>query len=102
MHPMRRLRLSLPACSSRLKRRRNLRQKTMQPMRHLRKSLPHRSNKGNKTMNDAIIIGAGPAGTACAKKLAENGFTVKVYDKREEIGSPKRCAEGLTECSQHF
>ena len=71
-------------------------------MRHLRKSLPHRSNKGNKTMNDAIIIGAGPAGTACAKKLAENGFSVKVYDKRAEIGSPKRCAEGLSEASQNF
>jgi digeranylgeranylglycerophospholipid reductase len=53
-------------------------------------------------MNDAIVIGAGPAGTACAKKLAENGFSVKVYDKRAEIGSPKRCGEGLSETSQQF
>ena len=52
-------------------------------------------------MTDVIIIGAGPAGTACAKKLAENGFLVKVYDKRAEIGAPKRCAEGLSEsCEQ--
>ena len=50
-------------------------------------------------MNDVIIIGAGPAGTACAKKLAENGFSVKVYDKRAEIGAPKRCGEGLSEAS---
>jgi digeranylgeranylglycerophospholipid reductase len=53
-------------------------------------------------MIDAIVIGAGPAGTACAKKLAENGFFVKVYDKRAEIGSPKRCGEGLSEASQNF
>jgi digeranylgeranylglycerophospholipid reductase len=53
-------------------------------------------------MNDVIVVGAGPAGTACAKRLAENGFSVKVYDKRAEIGSPKRCGEGLSEASQQF
>jgi digeranylgeranylglycerophospholipid reductase len=53
-------------------------------------------------MIDAIVIGAGPAGTCLAKKLAENGFSVKVYDKRAEIGSPKRCGEGLSEASQNF
>jgi digeranylgeranylglycerophospholipid reductase len=51
-------------------------------------------------MIDVIIIGAGPAGTCCAKKLAENGFSVKVYDKRAEIGAPKRCGEGISEASQ--
>ncbi|MCX8150576.1 MAG: NAD(P)/FAD-dependent oxidoreductase [Candidatus Bathyarchaeota archaeon] len=53
-------------------------------------------------MNDVIVIGAGPAGTSCAKKLAENGFSVKVYDKRAEIGAPKRCGEGISEASQNF
>jgi len=53
-------------------------------------------------MIDTIIIGAGPAGTACARRLAENGFSVKVYDKRAEIGAPKRCGEGLSEASQQF
>ncbi|MCW4011232.1 MAG: NAD(P)/FAD-dependent oxidoreductase [Candidatus Bathyarchaeota archaeon] len=53
-------------------------------------------------MMDAVIIGAGPAGTCCAKKLAENGFSVKIYEKRAEIGSPKRCGEGLSEASQSF
>ncbi len=53
-------------------------------------------------MIDAIIVGAGPAGTACAKKLAEAGYSVKVYEKRAEIGSPKRCGEGLSEASQNF
>ncbi len=50
--------------------------------------------------HDVIIIGAGPAGTACAKKLAENGFSVKIYDRRAEIGNPKRCGEGLSESTQ--
>lgn len=71
-------------------------------MRRLRKSLPSRSDKGDKTMNDVIVIGAGPAGTACAKNLAANGFSVKVFDKRAEIGSPKRCGEGISEASQEF
>jgi digeranylgeranylglycerophospholipid reductase len=53
-------------------------------------------------MIDAVVIGAGPAGTACAKKLAEAGFSVKVFDKRAEIGAPKRCGEGLSEASQNF
>ena len=53
-------------------------------------------------MIDAVVIGAGPAGTACTKKLAEAGFSVKVFDKRAEIGSPKRCGEGLSEASQNF
>jgi digeranylgeranylglycerophospholipid reductase len=53
-------------------------------------------------MIDVVIIGAGPAGTCAAKRLAENGFSVKVFDKRAEIGSPKRCGEGLSEASQNF
>ena len=53
-------------------------------------------------MIDVIIIGAGPAGTSCAKKLAENGFSVKVFDKRAEIGAPKRCGEGISEASQNL
>jgi flavin-dependent dehydrogenase/intein/homing endonuclease len=49
---------------------------------------------------DVLIIGAGPAGTACGKKLVENGFSVKIYDRRQEIGSPKRCGEGMSETIQ--
>jgi len=51
---------------------------------------------------DVIIIGSGPAGASCAKKLAENGFSVKVFDRRAEIGSPKRCGEGLSEATQEI
>ncbi|MCW4017898.1 MAG: NAD(P)/FAD-dependent oxidoreductase [Candidatus Bathyarchaeota archaeon] len=53
-------------------------------------------------MIDVAIIGAGPAGTCCAKRLAENGYSVKVFEKRAEIGAPKRCGEGLSEASQSF
>jgi len=49
---------------------------------------------------DVIIIGAGPAGSSCAKKLSENGFSVKIFDRRSELGSPKRCGEGLSEATQ--
>ena len=34
----------------------------------------------------AAIIGAGPAGLACADELNKAGFDVTVYDKRDEIG----------------
>jgi digeranylgeranylglycerophospholipid reductase len=49
---------------------------------------------------DVIIVGAGPAGSSCAKRLAENGFSVKIYDRREELGVPVRCGEGLSENAQ--
>ena len=53
-------------------------------------------------MKDIIIIGAGPSGTCCAKRLAEKGFSVKVFDRRAEIGNPKRCGEGLSESTQEL
>jgi digeranylgeranylglycerophospholipid reductase len=44
---------------------------------------------------DVIIVGAGPGGSACAKKLASVGLKVMMYDRRAEMGNPKRCGEGL-------
>ena len=44
---------------------------------------------------DVIVIGAGPAGLTAAKKLAEGKATVLCIDKKQEIGVPKRCGEGL-------
>lgn len=44
---------------------------------------------------DVAIVGAGPAGAYTAKSLAEKGLSVYCIEKRQEIGAPKRCGEGL-------
>lgn len=44
---------------------------------------------------DVIVIGAGPAGLTAAKELAEGKAKVLCIDKKQEIGVPKRCGEGL-------
>ncbi|UCC91646.1 MAG: NAD(P)/FAD-dependent oxidoreductase [Candidatus Aenigmatarchaeota archaeon] len=45
---------------------------------------------------DVVVVGAGPAGSSVARFCAERGFKVLVAEKRQEIGSPKRCGEGLS------
>ena len=44
---------------------------------------------------DLIIVGAGPAGSVAAMDAAGAGLSVLLLEKRQEIGSPVRCAEGL-------
>jgi digeranylgeranylglycerophospholipid reductase len=44
---------------------------------------------------DVIVVGAGPAGLSAAKILVENKVKTLVVDRKQEIGCPKRCAEGL-------
>jgi len=48
---------------------------------------------------DVLVVGAGPAGAAAAKVCAEAGLKVLDVEKRAEIGSPKRCGEGLSKTS---
>lgn len=45
---------------------------------------------------DVIVIGAGPAGSIAAKTAAEKGLNVLLVEKRQEIGVPVRCAEGVS------
>lgn len=45
---------------------------------------------------DVVIVGAGPAGSTAAFKLSELGLSVIVIDKKQELGTPKRCAEGIS------
>ena len=44
---------------------------------------------------DVVVVGAGPAGSLCAKYLAQSGVDVLVVEKKQEIGVPKRCAEAV-------
>ncbi len=48
-----------------------------------------------KDRYDAVVIGAGPAGSVAAKVMAEAGMDVLLIDKKSEIGHVKRCGEGL-------
>lgn len=45
---------------------------------------------------DLIVIGAGPGGSMAAKTAAEEGLDVLLIEKRQEIGAPVRCAEGVS------
>jgi len=42
-----------------------------------------------------IIVGAGPGGLACARRLAENGVDVLVLERKSVVG-PKVCGGGIT------
>jgi digeranylgeranylglycerophospholipid reductase len=44
---------------------------------------------------DVVVVGAGPAGSMTAKHAARGGLSVLMLEKRQEIGSPVRCAEGV-------
>ena len=44
---------------------------------------------------DVVVVGAGPAGATAARYAAERGLEVLLLEKRQEIGSAVRCAEGI-------
>ncbi len=45
---------------------------------------------------DVLVIGGGPAGSMTAKWAARSGASVLLLEKRQEIGSPVRCGEGMS------
>jgi digeranylgeranylglycerophospholipid reductase len=45
---------------------------------------------------DILVIGAGPAGSMAARAAAQQGVDVLMIEKRQEIGVPVRCAEGVS------
>lgn len=49
-----------------------------------------------KNRYDVVVVGAGPGGSMAAKIAAKNGLDVLLVEKRQEIGSPVRCAEGVS------
>ena len=44
---------------------------------------------------DVVVVGAGPGGSTAAWQAARLGLSVLLVEKRQEIGSPVRCAEGV-------
>jgi len=48
------------------------------------------------TEYDVVVVGAGPAGSMTAKWAAKGGARVLMIEKRQEIGSPVRCGEGIS------
>ena len=48
-----------------------------------------------KSEYDVVVIGAGPAGSVAAQTCAQAGLRVLLIEKRQEIGSPVRCAEAV-------
>ena len=54
-------------------------------------------------MKKIAIIGGGYTGLSCAKKLAENGFEVTIYEKTNEMGGMAKCIEcGNTKLEKHY
>jgi len=52
---------------------------------------------------DVVVVGAGPGGSVAARIAAEKGLSVLLLEKRQEIGTPVRCAEGTgTEVLQEY
>ena len=46
---------------------------------------------------DVLIVGLGPGGLIAAREFAKQGFSVLGIDRKQELGWPKRCAEGVSD-----
>jgi digeranylgeranylglycerophospholipid reductase len=45
---------------------------------------------------DVVVVGSGPAGTVTARFAAESGSKVLIIDRRQEVGVPVLCGEGVS------
>src|SRR5512136_70424 len=67
----------------------------MQRMRNMHQDMPSGSPGGQSMICDVVVVGAGPGGSMAAKTAAKAGLDVVLLEKRQEIGDPVRCAEGV-------
>lgn len=44
---------------------------------------------------DLVVVGAGPGGSMTAREAARNGLRTLMIEKRQDIGAPVRCGEGM-------
>ena len=49
-----------------------------------------------KQQYDAVVIGAGPAGSRAALEIAQRGYSVLLLEKRKRPGTPLCCAEAVS------
>jgi digeranylgeranylglycerophospholipid reductase len=49
-----------------------------------------------RTLYDAVVIGAGPAGSAVARDIAREGFRVLLLEEHRAVGSPTSCSGLVT------
>src|SRR5512136_514012 len=54
-----------------------------------------------KNKYDVLVIGGGPAGAIAAKTAVEKGLSALIVEKRQAIGAPVRCAEGIGKEALH-
>lgn len=45
---------------------------------------------------DVIVVGAGPGGSKAAWEFAKRGNKTLLVDRKQQIGPPKRCGEGIS------
>lgn len=46
---------------------------------------------------DVLVVGLGPGGLIACRDFARQGFKVLGIDRKQELGWPKRCAEGVSD-----
>jgi digeranylgeranylglycerophospholipid reductase len=49
------------------------------------------------TAVDVLVVGLGPGGLIACREFAKQGFSVLGIDRKQELGWPKRCAEGVSD-----
>ncbi|HEX2065184.1 MAG TPA: NAD(P)/FAD-dependent oxidoreductase [Candidatus Thermoplasmatota archaeon] len=49
------------------------------------------------TQVDVLVVGLGPGGLIACRDFARQGFSVLGIDRKQELGWPKRCAEGVSD-----